>query len=378
MKVVITGSDGFIAKNLSCRLREDKRYTVCEINRDTPSKTVAEQLADADFVFHLAGINRPDDISEFWRGNTDFTERVVKVLAQTGRKIPIMLSSSSQATLDNPYGRSKLAAEKLVQEYATISGADHYIYRLPNVFGKWCKPNYNSFVATFCNNIVHGKEILIDDPSSQVDLVYVDDVCDDLSCLLLDHSIPKPKPKPKPKLKFFSVPIQYETTVGEVARILYRFKTSQQTLILENVGFGLERALYATFLSYFPPVDFKYEIPTYKDERGIFCEMLKTRSTGQFSYFTAGPGVTRGGHYHHSKNEKFLVIKGQARFKFKNILTGERYSVSADAQLPEIVVTVPGWCHDITNIGDEELIVMLWANEIFDRDRPDTFAQDLF
>ena len=160
--------------------------------------------------------------------------------------------------------------------------------------------------------------------------------------------------------------------------MLYNFKTSQETLISENVGFGLERALYATFLSYFPPIDFKYKIPTYKDERGIFCEMLKTKGAGQFSYFTAGPGVTRGGHYHHSKNEKFLVIKGQARFKFKNILTGDRHSVTVDGQLPEIIVTVPGWCHDITNIGDEELIVMLWANEIFDRDRPDTFAQDLF
>ncbi len=372
MNVVITGSNGFIAKNLSCRLREDKRYNVSEINRDTPSKIVAEQLAEADFVFHLAGINRPDDISDFWRGNADFTEKVVKILVQSGRKIPIMLSSSSQATLDNPYGQSKLAAERLVQKYSKITGADHYIYRLPNVFGKWCKPDYNSFVATFCNNIVHGKEIFIDDPSSQVDLVYVDDVCDDLASLLLDHSAPKPK------RNFYSVPIQYETTVGEVARMLYNFKTSQETLISENVGFGLERALYATFLSYFPPIDFKYKIPTYKDERGIFCEMLKTKGAGQFSYFTAGPGITRGGHYHHSKNEKFLVIKGQARFKFKNILTGDRHSVTVDGQLPEIIVTVPGWCHDITNIGDEELIVMLWANEIFDRDRPDTFAQDLF
>lgn len=371
MNVVITGSKGFIAKNLSCRLREDKRYTVSEIDRDTPSNIIAKQLANADFVFHLAGINRPDDISEFWRGNTDFTEKVVKMLTQSGLKIPIMLSSSSQATLDNPYGQSKLAAERLVQEYSRVTGADHYIYRFPNVFGKWSKPDYNSFVATFCNNIVHGKEIFINDPASQVDLVYVDDVCDDLSSLLLDP------PVSKPKQDFYSVPIQYKTTVGEVARMLYAFKSSQETLIVENVGLGLERALYATYLSFLPSVDFKYTIPSHKDERGVFCEMLKTKDAGQISYFTAGAGITRGGHYHHSKNEKFLVIKGQAKFKFKNISTGERHCLTVDGRLPEIVVTVPGWCHNITNIGDEDLIVMLWANEIYDLDRPDTIAQDL-
>lgn len=371
MNVVITGSNGFIGKNLSCRLHEDHRYNVVEINRNTSREDLVHHLTNADFVFHLAGVNRPDDISDFWSGNTAFTDEVVKILTQSGRKIPIMVSSSSQATLDNPYGKSKLAAENVVQEYSKITDAHHYIYRFPNVFGKWCKPDYNSFVATFCNNIIHGREILIDDPSSQVTLVYVDDVCDDLCLLLLDDS------PSNSNQGFRSVPNQYTTTVGEVAEILYAFKASQDTLLLENVGVGLERALYATFLSYLSPKDFKYIIPTYEDERGVFCEMLKTKAAGQFSYFTAAPGVTRGGHYHHSKNEKFLVIRGKARFNFENILTGDQYSLTVDGKLPEIVVTVPGWCHNISNVGNEELIVMLWANEIFDRNRPDTFARDL-
>lgn len=368
MKIVVTGSNGFIGRNLCAFLREHDQYEVHEVHRDTPDKVLKSHLSTADFLFHLAGINRPQDISEFSTGNIELTKFIVDTLRMFKRHIPIVLSSSTQVEQNNPYGKSKLAAEEVIQDYAASTGALHYIYRFPNVFGKWCKPNYNSFIATFCNNIMKDSEISIHDPLAPVRLVYIDDVC---ACLL---KILEGKAKPG----FNSVPIEYNTTVGEVADILRLFKASRSTLITEPVGTGLTRALYATYLSYMPPEQFNYSIPAYADDRGIFSEMLKTRDSGQFSFFTAHPGITRGGHYHHTKNEKFLVIKGEAVFKFENISTGQRHELKTNGLKPEIIETVPGWTHDVTNIGDEELIVMLWANEVFDRDKPDTIAKVLF
>ena len=265
------------------------------------------------------------------------------------------------------YGQSKLLAEKSVEQYGNDTGSAYYIYRFPNVFGKWCKPNYNSFVATFCYNTLNGLDITIDDPLAQVILVYIDDVCHSLISLL-DGSVNN---------GFKTVVPEYPTTVGEVADLLLAFKESRGNLITENVGTGLCRALYSTYLSYMSPEQFSYAIPSYGDERGVFSEMLKTKEAGQFSFFTAHPGITRGGHYHHTKNEKFLVVRGKALFKFEHITSGERYELQTNSSSPRIVETVPGWSHDITNIGDEEMIVMLWANEIFDREAPDTFARPL-
>ena len=368
MKIVVTGSNGFIGQNLCATLREYDHYEVYEVHRDTSEKDLQVYLSSADFLFHLAGINRPQEISEFATGNVDLTKLIVETLQKFKRNIPIVFSSSAQVEQDNPYGKSKLGAEKVIENYSASTGALHYIYRLPNVFGKWCKPNYNSFIATFCNNIMKGSEISINNPSAPVNLVYIDDLC--ASWLELLEGNVKPG--------FNKVPVEFNTTVGEVADIIGSFKASRPTLITEPVGSGLTRALYATYLSYARPKDFSYYIPSYADNRGVFCEMLKTKDSGQFSYFTALPGITRGGHYHHTKNEKFLVIKGQAEFKFENISTAERHQLTVSGDSPEVVETVPGWSHDITNTGDEELIVMLWANEIFDRDRPDTFAKELF
>ncbi len=278
-----------------------------------------------------------------------------------------MVSSSIQAEHDNPYGTSKAQAEQALVEYSSETAADYYIYRFPNVFGKWCRPNYNSFVATFCHNIVNDIEITIDNPEAPVTLVYIDDVCAELVSLLSS--------KKETGLNF--VKPEYPTTVGDVAKQLRAFKASRENLVTENVGTGLTRTLYSTYLSYFSPSQFSYTVPSYGDERGVFCEMLKTKESGQFSFFTAHPGITRGGHYHHSKNEKFLVIKGKALFKFEQIITGERYELVVDAIRPEIVETVPGWSHDVTNVGCDELVVMLWANEIFDREAPDTIAKPL-
>lgn len=367
MKIVVTGAKGFIGKNLCIMLREHGYQDVVEVDRETSREQLSQVLADVDFVYHLAGINRPKDEVEFQRGNADLTSYIVDHLTLNGKKVPLMVSSSTQAERDNPYGQSKRLAEQAVEQYGKQTQAPYFIYRFPNVFGKWCRPNYNSFVATFCYNMLNDLEITINDPNAQVTLVYIDDVCAHLISLLEGGS----------ESGYKSVTPEYPTTVGQVADLLREFKASRDNLVTENVGTGLTRALYSTYLSYMTPEQFSYSIPSYGDERGVFSEMLKTKQAGQFSFFTAHPGITRGGHYHHSKNEKFLVLKGKALFKFEHIATGERYELYTDGSSPQIVETVPGWSHDITNIGDEEMIVMLWANEIFDREAPDTFARPL-
>lgn len=367
MKIVVTGAKGFIGKNLCVMLREHGHQDIVEVDRETSQEMLAKYLSEADFVYHLAGINRPKDDVEFQLGNADLTCFIAAQLKQSSKQVPLVVSSSTQAERDNAYGQSKLLAEKAVEQYGNDTGSAYYIYRFPNVFGKWCKPNYNSFVATFCYNTLNGLDITINDPLAQVILVYIDDVCHSLISLL-DDSV---------NSGFKTVLPEYPTTVGEVADLLLAFKESRGNLITENVGTGLCRALYSTYLSYMSPEQFSYAIPSYGDERGVFSEMLKTKEAGQFSFFTAYPGITRGGHYHHTKNEKFLVVRGKALFKFEHIATGERYELQTDSSSPRIVETVPGWSHDITNIGDEEMIVMLWANEIFDREAPDTFARPL-
>ena len=364
MRIVVTGSEGFIGRNLCLRLKEKEQYQVLGISRETTKEQASLLLSQADFVFHLAGVNRPKGLDTFQNGNVDLTSYVVKTLEGHGRHVPLVLSSSTQVKQDNQYGKSKLAAEKDVKDYSKRTGAPHYIYRLPNVFGKWCKPNYNSFVATFCYNVMHGIELSIDDASAEVTLVSIDDVCESFLELLSEM----------PNSNYPVAHPEYSTTVGEVAALISSFKSSRDNLIVESVGTGLTRLLYSTFLSYAPTETFSYSIPSHVDERGMFCEMLKTRDSGQLSFFTAHPGITRGGHYHHTKTEKFLVIKGNALFRFRHILTDELFCVDISEKIPTIVETIPGWSHDITNNGDNELIVMLWANEIFNHNKPDTIA----
>lgn len=367
MKIVVTGAKGFIGSNLCLMLKENGFSDVVEIDKESTRDEISQNLRNADFVFHLAGVNRPQDDSEFKEGNVNFTAFIVSELEKSSNHSPIMLSSSIQADVDNLYGMSKAMAENAIEAYGEKTGANTYIYRFPNVFGKWCRPNYNSFIATFCHNIINDIDIQVNDPSSPVTLIYIDDVCKDLISLLSD----------KHTAGFKKVSPEYTNTVGEVLDLLRAFKVSRETLITEEVGADFTRALYATYLSYFKPEQFSYNIPSYDDERGVFCEMLKTPSSGQFSFFTSLPGITRGGHYHHSKNEKFLVIKGQALFKFEHVITGEHHELVTAGDKPRIVETVPGWIHDVTNIGDDELIVMLWANENFDRENPDTIARVL-
>lgn len=371
-KVLITGVDGFLGKNLLLNLSERKDVQVVCFVRDSDIAQLHAMLRDVDFVIHLAGVNRPQDPQEFVTGNAELTHALAQAIAtiavETGRKVSVVYTSSTQAAHNNAYGQSKRLAEDALFELQRTVGVPVHVFRLPNVFGKWCKPNYNSAVATFCHNIARGLPIQVNDPVADLTLVYVDDVVERFIQLMDGADVMVDAEG------FASVAPQYTTTVGELAHQIQAFKDSRNSLITERVGTGLVRALYATYVSYLPVESFTYTVPIYGDPRGVFAEMLKTPDCGQFSYFTAQPGITRGGHYHHTKTEKFLVIKGQARFKFRHMHTGESYELVTSGEKTEIVETVPGWTHDITNIGKDEMIVMLWANEVFDRGRPDTFA----
>lgn len=367
MKVLVTGADGFVARNLIVRLGELENFSVVKFSRLTSEDELPALVADIDAVVHLAGVNRPPSPEEFAAGNAGLTEKLCNALIDCGRKVPVIFSSSTQAALENPYGKSKREAENALWQYAAKTMSAVYIYRLPNVFGKWCKPNYNSAIATFCHNITHGLQIKINDEAVPLSLVYVDDLVDEFIHVLKD------KP-PVQAGRFYAVPIEYKATVGELARQIESFRDSRNSLVTERVGSGLARALYSTYMSYLEPQSFSYDLTRHGDSRGVFVEMLKTKDSGQFSYFTAHPGITRGGHYHHSKTEKFLVIKGKARFGFRHILTNETYELCTTGEQPQVVETVPGWTHDITNVGEDEMLVMLWANEIFDRVHPDTIA----
>ena len=371
-KVLITGANGFVGKNLQLHLAERKDVQVLSFTRESDVAQLPGLLQEVDFVFHLAGVNRPQDPQEFTVGNAELTQALCQavraVAVDTGRKIPVVCTSSIQAARDNPYGQSKRSAEDALFTLQRTSGVPVHVFRLPNVFGKWCKPNYNSAVATFCHNIARDLPIQVNDPAASLTLVYVDDVVERFIQLMdgADAMVDADG--------FVVVTPQYTTTVGQLAVQIQAFKDSRGTLMTERVGTGLVRALYATYVSYLPVEAFTYAVPQHGDPRGVFVEMLKTPDCGQFSFFTAHPGITRGGHYHHTKTEKFLVIKGQARFKFRHMQTGQAHELVTSGDKAEIVETVPGWTHDITNIGADEMIVMLWANEVFDRARPDTFA----
>lgn len=369
MRILVTGDKGFVGKNLIVRLGELDGFDPIGFDRSMDIAALPGLVAQADAVIHLAGENRPADEAQFDVVNAGLTRALTDAIRASGKSIPILFASSAHALRDTSYGRSKRAGEMAIETLVAETGNPATIYRLPNLFGKWCRPNYNSAVATFCSNIANGLPIRIDDPEVELRLVYIDDLVEELIAALR---------RGDEGLTWGQVTPEYAITVGALADQIRAFADSIGTLVTERVGTGLTRALYATYISYLPPSRFTYEVPKYGDPRGVFVEMLKTPDAGQFSFFTAYPGITRGGHYHHTKTEKFLVIKGDARFRFRHILTDEQYELVTNGDVPTIVETIPGWSHDITNIGDSEMIVMLWANEIFDRQKPDTIASPVF
>jgi len=365
VKVLVTGSQGFIGKNLIERLGRMDDIEIITFSKEDALEDLPSKLEDVEFVFHLAGVNRPENISEFYSGNSSLTQSIIETVQKMGKKIPILLSSSTQAEQDNDYGKSKKEAELSLEVYAKANDIATYIYRLPNVFGKWSRPNYNTVIATWCHNITHDIDIQINDENAKLTLVYIDDVVNQF-VRHLDENV-------KTGANFPDVSPVYKKTLGEIRELLFAFKESRTELTVPRVGRGFERALYATYLSFFPTDKFSYELQGHKDDRGTFYEFVKTLDSGQFSISTTLPGITRGNHYHNTKNEKFLVIKGEASIKHRQI-HGEKvieYKVS-DKKM-EVVEMIPGYTHDITNTGDTEMVLLLWANEAFDRDNPDTY-----
>ena len=362
-RVLVTGANGFIGKNLLIRLGERTDIETLSFVRGDSDEELAALVAKTDAVIHLAGENRPADAADFSRVNVDLTNALCTAISRTGRNIPLIFTSSAQAEYDNLYGQSKLAAERVIEAFVSKTDNSTVIYRLIGVFGKFCKPNYNSVVATFCHNIARGLPIQISDPDFTLELAYIDDVVDGLLQALSTA---------KPGLLWGEISQTHTITLGALAEQIGAFDSCRTSLMSERVGKGLTRALYSTYISYLPLEQFVYDLTAHVDERGMFVEMLKTPDCGQFSFFTISPGITRGSHYHHSKTEKFLVVSGLARMRFRQLVTGEIHEVILSSEKPQVMDTIPGWVHDITNVGDSEAIIMLWANEIFDQQHPDT------
>lgn len=364
MKILITGSEGFIAKNLIEHLKRDETLQLYLFSKKDSLNILETYVKEVDFIFHLAGVNRPKDINEFYEGNSNLTKIIVNILKKEKKQTPILLSSSTQSDLDNDYGKSKKEAEKLLLDYSKETNTNIFIYKLPNVFGKWSKPNYNSVISTWCYNISHNQEIQINDEKVELNLVYVDDVVKSFIEQLKVQEI---------KNYYVEIKTIYRKTLGEIRDLLFSFRENRASLIIPKVASGFERALYATYLSYLSTDNFSYVLNGHKDDRGTFYEILKTLDSGQFSLSTTAPGITRGNHYHHTKNEKFLVVKGEALIEFRHIVTNEIISYEVSDKKMEIVEMIPGYTHNIKNTGNEEMILILWANETFDQNNPDTY-----
>jgi len=367
MVVLVTGSDGFIGKNLSIGLKESSIDFKC-FNKKNSLEDLTNLIGQVDFIFHLAGVNRSLDSLEFNRCNRDLTQYLCDAVEATGRNIPIVYASSIQADAETDYGRSKKAGEEALIRLNARTSAPVYIYRLPNVFGKWCKPNYNSVVATFCNNLSQDLPIQIHEPDKIINLIYIDD--------LVEHFISRTSDK-NPGVYWPDIGPEYAISLKDLAHQIKQFRGSRDSLVTEEVGVGLTRSLYATYLSYLKPEKFTYNFPVYEDSRGLFAEIIKTKDSGQFSYFSTHPGATRGGHYHHTKSEKFIVMQGIAKFRFRHTISDDTFEIIVNGPASRIVETVPGWTHDITNIGENELVVALWASELFDIDHPDTIPKKI-
>ena len=368
-KIVITGARGFIGRNLIAHLAQQEEVQIFGFDLGQSLPELEAALAKADIVFHLAGINRPESPEEFTTGNVDFTAQVCEMVQATGRAVPVVLASSIQAERDNPYGRSKLQAEETLKRYAAEARAPAIIYRLKNVFGKWCRPNYNSVVATFCHHIAHDLPITISDPANAVPLIHIDDVVAHFASEL-HHPTP-------PGIHYRDVTPAFTVTLGELVKLLRSFREIRQTLALPDLSDLFVRKLYGTYLSYLDKGDFAYHLQQRCDPRGCLAEFVKSPAAGQIFVSTTKPGITRGNHYHHTKTEKFLVLQGEAVIRFRHIENGEIIEYPVRGEDFRVVDIPPGYTHSITNIGDSELVTLFWASEIFDPEHPDTLYAEV-
>ena len=364
--ILITGAGGFIGKNLVATLKTAGYTDLMLFERDDTPETLAEYAARAGFVYHLAGINRPKDPSEFYAGNAGLTETLLSLLDKAGNKAPVLVTSSIQAALDNDYGKSKAQAEQAIFAHGQATGAPVYVFRLPGVFGKWCRPNYNSVVATFCHNSANELPLSVRDPEYQLPLVYIDDVVASFVAAL-DGNCTR-------EGDYCVVPVVHETTLGHLAETIEGFARNRETLdVPDQTPGSLEQKLYSTWLSYLPADRFSYPLNMHCDNRGSFTEFLHTPAHGQVSINISRPGIVKGNHWHHSKNEKFLVVKGTGVIRFRALDSTEviEYHVSGDKL--EVVDIPTGYTHNIENVGEDDMVTVMWANEVFDPDHPDTF-----
>ena len=381
MKILVTGAKGFVGKNLCAAFKNiaegkdksfgiDSNIEIFEFDIDTDSSLLDTYCKDCDFVFHLAGVNRPETEDEFMKGNFGFTSTLLNTLKKYNNTCPVMISSSIQAELDNPYGRSKKAGEDLMFSYSEETGAKVLAYRLPNLFGKWCRPNYNSAVATFCNNIAHDLPITVNNRDVNMTLVYIDDLVSELISAL--------KGEENKNGAFCRVPVEHKITLGEIVDLIYSFKESRENKSVPDMTDGsFSKKLYSTYLSYLPEDKFSYPLKMNVDNRGSFTEILRTADRGQFSVNISKPHITKGNHWHHTKNEKFLVVSGKGVIRFRKIGEEEviEYFVSGDKL--EVVDIPTGYTHNIENLGDTDMVTFMWCNECFDPNKPDTFFEEV-
>ena len=364
--ILITGSNGFVGKNLALTLAQRQDLKVTGFDIDDEPATLSALVAGADFIFHLAGVNRPQTPEEFTTGNTGLTQTLVSLLQSQGKKTPLLISSSTQAAQDNAYGISKRDAEEAVFAYGRGCGAPVFVYRLPNVFGKWCRPNYNSAVATFCHNIAHDLPIQINDPQVVMNLVYIDDVVNSFMAALDGAESP---------VDFCAVQPVHSVKLGVIAELLQSFKSSRLERSIPDMADPFTKKLYATYLSYLPVDQFSYPLKMNVDERGSFTEFIKTIDRGQVSVNISKPGITKGNHWHHSKNEKFLVVSGQGVIRFRQIGGEEIIEYVVSGEKLEVVDIPTGYTHNISNTGETDMVTVMWCNEQFDPEKPDTFFE---
>ncbi|MBS7528103.1 capsular polysaccharide biosynthesis protein CapF [Fusibacter paucivorans] len=365
MKILVTGAKGFIGKNLIAELRNRKYDDIFEYDRDTDPSLLDEFCKEADFVFHLAGVNRPKEQSEFMEGNFGFTSDLLNSLKKHNNTCPVMISSSTQAKLENPYGESKKAGEDLLFSYGEETGAKVLVYRFSNVFGKWCRPNYNSAVATFCHNVANDLPIKVNDSSVIMNLVYIDDVVNELIDAIEGNE--------KKVDLFCEVPVVHTITLGEIVNLIYSFKKSREDRSVPNMADAFTKKLYSTYLSYLPEDKFSYDLKMNVDQRGSFTEFIKTPERGQVSVNISKPGITKGNHWHHTKNEKFLVVSGKGVIRFRKIESDEVLEYFVNSDKMEVVDIPTGYTHNIENLGSSDMVTIMWANESFDPEKPDTY-----
>ncbi len=365
MKILVTGAKGFIGKNLVVELKNKGYNNIFEFDLDKDLSVLDQQTKECDFVFHLAGVNRPQKEEEFLEGNYGFTLTLLNLLKKNANKAPILLSSSIQAERNNPYGRSKKAGEDLLFNYSRETEVKVLIYRLPNLFGKWCKPNYNSVVATFCYNIARELDIQINDPETELNLCYIDDV--------IKEFINAMEGNPTADGEFCTIRETHQIKLGKLADLIRSFRNSRRDLSIPDMSDPFIKKLYSTYLSYLPENEFSYKLKMNKDHRGTFTEFIRTIDRGQFSVNVSKPGITKGNHWHHTKNEKFLVVSGEGLIRFRKIDSERIIEYRVSGSKFEVVDIPPGYTHSIVNIGNTDLVTIMWANECFHPDNADTY-----